>query len=115
MIKLAHLSFEALGYQIHTNRELGMMLRGVKPLAKFSDVRGRFPEEVKRYLRMFDRHAAEGRFVRRDHFRPIIDKSGNCVGEYHTIIYSIPSEIWRIDAMIRLWANLGECVRRQKF
>jgi hypothetical protein len=27
-----------LGYEIHTNHELGMMLRGEKPLAVFSDV-----------------------------------------------------------------------------
>lgn len=33
-----------LGYQIHTNRELGIMLREVKPLAKFSDVHGKFQE-----------------------------------------------------------------------
>jgi len=34
-----HLSKEALGYRIHTNRELGMMLRREKPLAIFTNAR----------------------------------------------------------------------------
>jgi hypothetical protein len=32
-----HLNKEALGYRIHTNRELGMMLRREKPLAIFTN------------------------------------------------------------------------------
>jgi len=109
MSKFAHLSFDVLGYHIHTNRELGMMLRGVKPLAKFSEVRGMFPEVVERYLRMFDRHVAEGRFVRRDHIQQMTDRSGRSLDtEFQTILYALPSEVWRIDAMIRLWTNPGE-------
>lgn len=42
------------------------MLKGTKPLAKFADGEGRFPDVVLRYFRMFDRHVESGRFVRRD-------------------------------------------------
>jgi hypothetical protein len=53
-------------YLIHTNRELGLMLKGTKPLAMFADGEDYFPEAVLRYLRMFDRHVESGRFTRRD-------------------------------------------------
>jgi hypothetical protein len=33
-----------LPYLVHTNRELGLMLRGYKPLAYFMDVIGQEPE-----------------------------------------------------------------------
>jgi hypothetical protein len=75
------LTKEALGYELHTNRELGMMLRGEKPLSMFSGVDGFFVWVVPRYLRMFDRHANAGRFVRREHRKPIeID------GELRTLV-----------------------------
>lgn len=84
-------------YQIHTNRELGLMLAGKKPLAMFVDGAGRFPECVLRYLRMFDRHVALGRFVRRDH---LSDAFGAYVS--HRILFALPEEAWRIDEMIAL-------------
>ena len=64
---LNHLSERVLGYAIHTNRELGFMLRGSKPLAVFCDAYGHFPDTVLRYLRIFDRHVARGTFLRRDY------------------------------------------------
>ena len=51
----------SLPYLVHTNRELGLMLAGEKPMASFVDGRGCFPEVVERYLRLFDRHVAERR------------------------------------------------------
>ena len=61
-----HLSKEALEYRIHTNRELGMMLRREKPLAIFSDVEDAFPTVLFRYLRLFDRHVKSGQLVKRE-------------------------------------------------
>jgi hypothetical protein len=93
-----HFRKETLGYQIHTNRELGMMLRREKPLAVFSDVADAFPPLLLRYLRMFDRHVQTGRFVKREHREP-----GQ--GAHHAlliILYALPEEAWRIDAMVRL-------------
>jgi hypothetical protein len=93
MARLAH----NLPYQLHTNRELGLMLSGKKPLAMFMDGEGRFPGCVLRYLRMFDRYVALGRLVRRDHLR---DEFGRYVS--HRILFALPEEAWRIDAMIAL-------------
>src|SRR5262249_19514971 len=96
-----------LGYLIHTNRELGLMLRGKKPLAYFSDFvdeSERFTDLVTRYLRMFDRHVEAGRFVKREH-RERIDASGGKTFNVLRIFYALPDEAWRIDAMIELLEN----------
>jgi hypothetical protein len=82
-----------------------MMLRGEKPLAVFSDGYDRFPEAVRRYLRLFDRHAAAGRLVKREYVVP--DKSRPPLLGWHTIIYALPEEQWRIDAMIELRLQEG--------
>lgn len=86
-------------YPLHTNRELGMMLRREKPLAVFCDGMGYFPEVVLRYLRLFDRHVAAGRFVKREYVVP--DTSGRVRG-WHTILFARAEEAWRIEAMIEL-------------
>ena len=85
-----------LPYLVHTNRELGLMLAGSKPLAVFVDGRDRFPEVVRRYLRLFDRHVACGTIIRRDHF------SKASWGERHHILFALPGEEWRFQAMLDL-------------
>ena len=87
----------SLPYVVHTNRELGLMLRGLKPLAMFVETHGRTPECVLRYLRMFDRHVVTGRFVKREH--PIAN-SANLDTRY--IFFALPGEEWRMDEMIKL-------------
>ena len=77
-----------------------MMLRGEKPLAVFVDGYLHFPEVVRRYLRMFDRHVSAGRFVKREYVVPT-DAYPRVRG-VHTIMYALTSEEWRIDAMIDL-------------
>ncbi len=89
-----------LPYTLHTNRELGLMLAGRKPLAVFGDGRGRFPAAVVRYLRLFDRHVSAGRIVRRDHFS---QQAGTITTfALHRIFFALPAEEWRIDAMVEL-------------
>jgi hypothetical protein len=92
-----------LPYRVHTNRELGMMIRGEKPLAVFCDGYDDFPDVVLRYLRMFDRHVAAGRFVKREYVVP--ERSHPKVRGWHTILYALPDEDWRIDEMIALRFN----------
>lgn len=99
-----HLSKASLGYQIHTNRELGMMLRREKPLAFFCDVEGAFPEAVLRYLRMFDRHVKLGTLVKREHREPFEFRGERRVAL--TVFYSLPKETWRIDAMLELRSHI---------
>ena len=102
----------ALPYTIHTNRELGMMLRGAKPLACFSDVYGTFPVAVLRYLRLFDRHVYAGRFVKCEY---VTIQKGQ-PHRLHVILYALSTEQWRVDAMIELRARLvwsEACERRE--
>ena len=96
-----------LPYLVHTNREFGLMLRGVKPLAMFMDGADHFPDCVVRYLRMFDRHVAAGTFVKRLHVVPnMVERIP--VKEWHQIFYALPGEEWRIDAMIELRSRPGD-------
>ena len=88
-----------LPYALHTNRELGLMLTGKKPLAVFADGKGCFPGVVVRYLRLFDRHVREGRFIRRDHYSPLSEERAFTL---HTILFALPTEEWRIGEMIQL-------------
>jgi hypothetical protein len=102
MVRLAHLSVEALGYALHTNRELGLMLKRQKPLAVFSEFGGKFPPCVQRYLRLFDRHVHSGIFVRQDYIEPY--KDGHSI---HTVLIAQADQTWRIPAMIELRKHLG--------
>jgi hypothetical protein len=103
MPTLKHLSEPVLGYAIHTNRELGFMLRGSKPLAVFSDAYGQFPAAVLRYLRIFDRYVAEGAFVKCDY----VELRGKPPVPLHVILYATPNEEWRIEAMLELREQMG--------
>lgn len=87
---------KGLPYLVHTNRELGLMLAGKKPLACFADGEDCYPDVVSRYLRLFDRHVAAARFFRRDHY----SEAG--WGQCHRIFFALPNEEWRIDEMIEL-------------
>ncbi|MCA1415900.1 hypothetical protein I6F30_32975 [Bradyrhizobium sp. NBAIM20] len=91
-------------YLVHTNRELGLMLRGTKPLAYFMDIVGEEPDVCIRYWRMFDRHVAEGRLTKRELIEP-------CPGapqlEYRMLFYTLPGHEWRIDAMLALLNEPG--------
>lgn len=95
-------SLRALPYLVHTNRELGLMLRGIKPMAMFSDIVGSEPECVLRYLRLFDRHVDTGRFHRRTVDEPVpLRPDWQC----RRIFYALPHEAWRIGAMLELIAH----------
>ena len=95
-----------LPYLVHTNRELGLMLRGIKPLAYFSDFVDREPDCVRRYHSWFGRHVAAGRLTRRQ---------GDDVelGQFivRRVLYSLPGEEWRIDAMLTLVRLSGAWTR----
>lgn len=88
-----------LPYQIHTNRELILMLAGTKPLSVFSGTYPPCPDLEEIPERLFDPYVAEGRFIKREY----VDLRDH--GRSHRIrrvLYSLPSEVWRIDAYILL-------------
>ena len=93
-----------LPYLVHTNRELGLMLKGIKPLACFTDIIDQEPDICIRYWRMFDRHVGLGRLVKRE----VIEA---CPGapqwEYRRLLYALPGHEWRVDAMLTLLNEPG--------
>ena len=88
-----------LPYLVHTNRELGLMLKGRKPLAYFMDTIGHEPAICIRYWRMFDRHVALGRFIKREVIEVVPELSQR---EHRRLFYALPGHEWRIDAMLML-------------
>jgi len=86
-------------YQVHTNRELALMLDGVKPFAAFSEEYPLFGEESHIPEKIFDRHVADGRFVKREFVSTRI-RDGY---RLRKVLYARPGEAWRIDAYILLW------------
>jgi len=95
----------SLPYLVHTNRELGLMLKGAKPLAYFLYLDGDDqPDCMVRYLRMFDRHAVSGRFLREAHSQPVSQLPGRTM---HRVFYALPPQAWRIPAMLDLLEREG--------
>ncbi len=100
LVKLrSRCELDDLPYKIHTNCELVLMLAGTKPLASFC---GEYPpcsdiEEIPE--RLFDPYVVENRFVKREYVVP--QAHGRAFGT-RRVLYSLPSEVWRIDAYILL-------------
>jgi len=92
----------SLPYLVHTNRELGLMLKGVKPMAMFGYTDGYELGFVLRYFRMFDRHVQTGRFEKTHKREPFRDGAFS-----HSLFYTLPGERWRVDAMLELLAVPG--------
>lgn len=89
--------YDDLPYLIHTNRELELMLKGVKPLASFV---GQYPpnpdiEEIPE--RLFDPYVNDGRFVKREYVE--LGTAGDTL-RLRRVLYALPVEAWRIDAYI---------------
>lgn len=86
-------------YQVHTNRELALMLDGMKPFAAFCEEYPLFGEESYVPEKFFDRYVEVGRFVKREFFSiPILNGY-----RLRRVLYALPNEAWRIDAYILLW------------
>jgi hypothetical protein len=91
-----------LPYLSHSGRELGLMLRGTKPLAYFLNVVASEFDFNIRYWRMFDRQVAAGRFIKREVFEVFAEL------EHRRLFYALPGHEWRIDAMNTLLNELKE-------
>jgi hypothetical protein len=85
----------------HGGRELELMLAGRKPLAMFYELvpmdAGLVPDEE------FAPHVAAGRIVMREVFEPVAGlPEGTKDARLRRVLYALPGETWRIDAMILL-------------
>ncbi len=88
-----------LPYQVHTNRELALMLKGEKPLSVFhleAPYENSAYQDVERF---FEPHVASGQLVHRE----VTDEG--CIqslDDVRTVLYALPNEAWRIDAYLLL-------------
>ena len=80
------------------------MLKGIKPLAYFEDIVGQEPDICIRYWRMFDRHVATGRLIKREVIEAVPDRPGQVLRK---LLYAIPGDEWRIDALLGLLNEVG--------
>jgi hypothetical protein len=89
--------FAGLPYKVHTNRELELMLTGIKPMAAFSEGLGgeAFHEEL---IAPFRDHPVARHFI----YRTLCWSDRN--PKHRSIITYIarPGEEWRIDAHITM-------------
>lgn len=92
---------DELPYEVHTGRELRLMLAGTKPLAVFADAYPGvddmriFPTDV------FASHVDAGRIVQREY----VDLSAPLpppVRGIRVLLYALADQAWRIDAYIAL-------------
>ncbi|MGD9471061.1 MAG: hypothetical protein AB7G24_03105 [Novosphingobium sp.] len=95
-------NMRSLPYLLHTNRELGLMLAGKKPLAFFADGKDCFPGVMIRYLRLFDRQVEKGALVRADHYAQSSSVKSLTL---HRILFALPGEEWRIAEMLELHSS----------
>ncbi|WP_156443182.1 hypothetical protein [Burkholderia sp. RF4-BP95] len=88
-----------LPYQVHTNRELALMLDGMKPFAAFYEEYPSLTDDSVIPEKLFDCYVTDGRFLKREYVETKILKG------YRTrrVLYARPDEAWRIDAYILLW------------
>ncbi len=95
-----------LPYRVHTDRELALMLKGIKPMAVFSH---RSDDEL-REEKFFEPHVAAGTFVKREfEISYRLQRRGNSSDQdYLYVLYARPHEEWRIDAYITLWHAMFE-------
>lgn len=80
------------------------MLRGSKSLAYFSEFLGHEPTVCLRYWRMFDRHAAAGRLIRRETVEAEPEQPHL---QLRRLFYALPGHEWRIDGMLALVREPG--------
>ncbi len=92
-----------LSYEIHTNRELEFMLKGIKPLAWFSDMI--FDDhDMWEPDKEFERQVGLGKFVKheeRELWEPYTSNGRRIKGRW-TRFYALKDEAWRIHAFILL-------------
>lgn len=100
MLSMRSERLRQLPYLGHNKRELGLMLRGTKPLAYFLNAVVRESEINIRYWRMFDRHVAAGRLIRREMFEVFPHLP------HRRLFYALPGHEWRIDAGLSLLNEL---------
>jgi hypothetical protein len=84
----------------HEDIELELMLAGTKPLAMFTEISpletGLVPEDD------FRPHVESGRIIMRELVEPVSPPGYEGEARRRRVLYALPQEVWRIEAMILL-------------
>jgi hypothetical protein len=92
-------------YEVHTDRELQLMLSRGKPLAHFSEAYPPEPAEEVIPRAAFAPHVADGTFEMREFVElrrgPPIPRALQVRGSLH-VFYARPDQAWRIEAYIAM-------------
>lgn len=83
-------------YTLHTNRELRLMLDGLKPMSVFVDDAA--PQQLPSTLfpeAKFDAFVLAGRFIKAERSETL---SGNPERAVRRVFYTLPGETWRVKA-----------------
>jgi hypothetical protein len=99
-----------LPYELHTGRELELMLRGTKPLAHFYDEYPVEPCEEIIPEQAFAPYVSDGVFEKLEYVEPLTKSTqishADVKGIRH-VFYAQPGEAWRIDAYIDMQLRLA--------
>ncbi|KAB0264663.1 hypothetical protein [Microvirga brassicacearum] len=101
---------DELTYEIHTGRELELMLQGKKPLAVFSGTS--FADDSDSTEQAFEKYVEEGLFVKQEVFDAWTDKpviGGRTALGYRVRLYALTHEAWRIPAYLLFRRVLEKC------
>jgi hypothetical protein len=92
------MAFDNYPYEIHTNRELELMLQGTKPFAAFSEILELSYDEWIIPEKAFAPYIAQETIIKREH---IFIAPHNM--KLRRVLYALPNEEWRIDAYLLMW------------
>lgn len=93
---------DELLYQLHTNRELALMLAGEKPLSVFAGAHPPYSEVEEIPERLFDPYVSAGRFVKAEYIEPVQPGAAQMI---RRVFYALPGEAWRTKAYSLLLAT----------
>jgi hypothetical protein len=94
---------DELPYEVHTNRELRLMLKGAKPLSVFSDV---YPTQIDYRIMpedVFEPHVASGLICKREYIELRTPPPPSPYRGVRYLLYALAQHEWRIDAYIDMW------------
>jgi hypothetical protein len=99
-------AIDDLPYQVHTGRELAMMLAGKKPLASFLEIYPNIESEISFVPEQaFQPFVDSGRIVMRQHYSPpnpyAKSEKRKRMG-WRRVLYALSGQQWRIDAYLLL-------------
>ena len=93
---------DELPYQLHTSRELALMLAGEKPLSVFAGAHPPYSEVEEIPERLFDPYVSARRFVKAEYLEPAQAGASQMI---RRVFYALPDEVWRIKAYVLLLAT----------